>query len=35
MCNLGQFELIENFIVTRSLIAGTGEDAVIALNIKM
>ena len=35
MCYLGQFELIENFIVTRSLIARTGEDAVIVLNIKM
>ena len=35
MCYLSQFELIENFIVTSSLIGATGEDAVIVLNIKM
>ena len=35
MTNLCQLEFIENFIVTLSLIAVTGEDAVIVLNIKM
>ena len=32
MCNLCQFKLIENFIVTLALIAAPREDTVIVLN---